>query len=104
MSTRKIAVEPHITIKVGFALPVEFELPDGPKMLSSAASQATAMLDDYLMDVLDPSFLRSCGKPALTWEFVENSEADYELLDAGYDDALYDEYDTGTVDAEDIQY
>lgn len=99
MSYRKVEVLPNVTFKIGFMQPIALEVPDNEDLAVDAASQATQLLREYIEDVFDPMKLRSLGIRELTLEFIENNEADVELMDADID-----EEELFTVDGDDIQY
>ena len=99
MSYRKVEVLPNVTFKIGFAEPLALEVPDNEDLAVDAASQATQLLREYIEDVFDPMKLRSLGIRELTLEFIENNEADVELMDADID-----EEELFTVDGDEIQY
>lgn len=99
MRYRKVDVLPNVTFKIGFTEPVGCEVADSDSMFVDAASQATQLLREYIEDVFDPMKLRSLGLREMTLEFIENNEADVELMDADID-----EEEVYTVDGEDIQY
>lgn len=91
MAYRKVEVIPSITFKIGFVQPVGLEVQQSAHMFVDAANEATQLLREYLEDTLDFN--------VLTLEFIENNEADIELMDADIDeDEFY------TVDGDDIQY
>ena len=99
MRYRKVEVLPNVTFKIGFVRPVALEVTDNESMAVDAAGQATQLLREYIEDVFDPMKLRSLGIDELTFEFIENNEADVELMDADIDEEEF-----YTVDGEDIQY
>ena len=99
MRYRKVEVLPSVTFKIGFVRPIALEAADSESMFVDAASQATQLLREYVEDVFDPAKLRSLGINELTLEFIENNEADVELMDADLD-----ENEFYTVDGDDIQY
>ena len=99
MRYRKVEVLPNVTFKIGFMQPTALEVADKESMIVDAASQATQLLREYVEDVFDPTKLRSLGIRELTLEFIENNEADVELMDADIDEEEF-----YTVDGEDIQY
>lgn len=99
MNYRKLDVLPSVTFKIGFVEPVSCEVPQSDHMCVDAASQATQLLREYIEDIFDPMKLRSLGLNALTLEFIENNEADVELMDADIDEEEF-----YTVDGDDIQY
>lgn len=99
MSYRKVEVLPNVAFKIGFVEPLALEVQDSEGLAVDAASQATQLLREYIEDVFDPMKLRSLGIRELTLEFIENNEADVELMDPDIDeDEFY------TVDGDDIQY
>lgn len=99
MRYRKVEVLPNITFKIGFMQPIAFEVSDNEGMFVDAASQATQLLREYIEDVFDTMKLRSLGLREMTLEFIENNEADVELMDADIDEEEF-----YTVDGDDIQY
>lgn len=99
MRYRKVEVHPNITFKVSFMQPIALEVADNESMAVDAAGQATQLLREYVEDAFDPMKLRSLGINELTFEFIENNEADVELMDADIDEEEF-----YTVDGEDIQY
>lgn len=99
MRYRKVDVLPNVTFKIGFGEPVGCEVADSDNMFVDAASQATQLLREYIEDVFDPRKLRSLGLREMTLEFIENNEADVELMDADIDEEEF-----YTVDGDDIQY
>ena len=86
MYTRKLDVIPSVTFKIGFVQPVSCEVPHSDRMSVDAASYATQLLREYIEDIFDPMKLRSLELNALTLEFIENNEADIELMDADIDE------------------
>lgn len=99
MSYRKVEVLPNVTFKIGFTQPVGLEVADSEDMIVDAASQATQLLREYVEDIFYPRKLSSLGIREMTLEFIENSEADVELMDADIDEEEF-----YTVDGDDIQY
>lgn len=99
MYTRKLDVLPNVTFKIGFVQPVSCEVPQSDRMFVAAASYATQLLREYVEYVFDPMKLRSLGINELTLEFIENNEADIELMDADIDEEEF-----YTVDGDAIQY
>lgn len=99
MKYRKVEVLPNVTFKIGFVEPVPLDVADTDDLAVDAASQATQLLREYIEDVFDPRKLSSLGIREMTLEFIENSEADVELMDADIDEEEF-----FTVDSDDIQY
>lgn len=99
MRYRKVEVLPNVTFKIGFVRPIALEVADNESMFVDAASQATQLLREYIEDVFDPMKLRSLGLREMTLEFIENNEADVELMDADIDEEEF-----YTVGGDDIQY
>lgn len=99
MNYRKVEVLPSVTFKIGSVVPVGLEVQQSDHMFVDAASQATQLLREYIEDIFDPTKRRSLGINELTLEFIENNEADVELMDADIDEEEF-----YTVDGDDIQY
>lgn len=99
MRYRKVEVLPNVTFKIGFVQPVPLDVADTDDLAVEAASQATQLLREYIEDVFDPMKLRSLGIHEMTLEFIENNEADVELMDADIDEEEF-----FTVDGDEIQY
>lgn len=99
MRYRKVEVLPNVTFKIGFVQPVALDVADTDDLAVDAASQATQLLREYIEDVFDPRKLRSLGLHEMTLEFIENNEADVELMDPEIDEEEF-----FTVDGDEIQY